>query len=301
MNKPAASIIVPIFNEEKAIEATLGRLLAAASGRDWQIIAVNDGSTDGTREILNKFSQIMIAEHAFNKGYGAALKTGIRLATADIVVLFDADGQHDPAEISLLAAKTAKFDMVAGQRTKESAQDWLRKPGKFVLQRVANLLAETRIPDLNCGLRAMKREIILGMLDILPDGFSFSTTSTIAFFKLGFNVGYVPVTTRQRIGKSSVKQVKHGSQTLLLILRLITLFSPLRIFINVASALFIIGLAYQIEEIIRRGLHIVNGALLLIIAAVLVFLFGLIADQISGLRLAIIRNRINSLMPGADR
>ena len=301
MNKPDISIIIPIYNEEKAIEATLHLLLAVVGSRNWEIIAVNDGSTDGTREILGGFDQIRIAEHPFNKGYGAALKTGIRLATADIVVLFDADGQHDPAEISLLAAKTAKFDMVAGQRTKESAQDWLRKPGKFVLQRVANLLAETRIPDLNCGLRAMKREIILGMLDILPDGFSFSTTSTIAFFKLGFNVGYVPVTTRQRIGKSSVKQVKHGSQTLLLILRLITLFSPLRIFINVASALFIIGLAYQIEEIIRRGLHIVNGALLLIIAAVLVFLFGLIADQISGLRLAIIRNRINSLMPGADR
>jgi glycosyltransferase involved in cell wall biosynthesis len=291
IEKPKASIVIPIYNEGKALSATLEKLLAIANGLDWEIIAVNDGSTDNSHEILARFDKLTIIDHPFNKGYGAALKSGIRRAAAEIVVTFDADGQHNPADIPSLLQAIRQSDMVAGQRTKNSANDWIRRPGKFILGKVANVLAETKIPDLNCGLRAFKKDIILGMLDILPDGFSFSTTSTIAFFKLGLTVTYIPITTSQRVGKSSVKQVKHGPQILLLILRLITLFSPLRIFLNVASAFFVIGIAYQIEEIVRRGLHIVNGAVLMIIAAILIFLFGLIADQISGLRLTLIRSR----------
>jgi glycosyltransferase involved in cell wall biosynthesis len=300
-NKPQASIIIPVFNEEDAIENTIGQLLAIPESRNWEIIAVNDSSTDNTRELLGKFSQIRVIDHSFNKGYGAALKTGIRAANSDLIVMFDADGQHNPKDIPQLISKTVQADMVTGQRTKDSAQDWIRKPGKFVLKKVANLLAETKIPDLNCGLRAIKRDLILGMLDILPDGFSFSTTSIIAFYKLGYNVAYVPITTKSRVGKSTVKQVKHGSQIILLILRLIALFSPLRIFLNVASALFLVGFIYQTEEIIRRGWHMVNGALLLIIAAVLVFLFGLIADQISGLRLALMRSQIQKQQANSDK
>lgn len=206
--------------------------------------------------------------------------------------MIDADGQHNPKDIPTLLNKLPFADMASGQRSKDSAQDWIRKPGKYVLKKVANILAETKIPDLNCGLRAIKKDIILNMLDLLPDGFSFSTTSIIAFYKMGYNVVYVPITTGPRAGKSTVKQVKHGSQVIMLIIRLVALFSPLRIFLNVSSALFLIGLIYQVEEIIRRGWHMVNGALLLIIAALLVFLFGLIADQISGLRLGLIRGQI---------
>lgn len=291
-NKPQASIIIPVFNEATGIENTLAQLLLIAEGRNWEIIAVNDASTDRSRELLSKFDKIRILDHLVNKGYGAALKTGIRAASADIIVMFDADGQHDPKDIPSLMGKLPESDMASGQRSKDSAQDWIRKPGKFVLKKVANILAETKIPDLNCGLRAIKRDIILNMLDLLPDGFSFSTTSIIAFYKLGYNVAFVPITTGPRIGSSTVKQVKHGSHVIMLIIRLIALFSPLRIFLNVSSALFLIGLIYQIEEIIRRGWHMVNGALLLIIAALLVFLFGLIADQISGLRLGLIRDQI---------
>jgi glycosyltransferase involved in cell wall biosynthesis len=300
-NKPQASIIIPVFNEEEAIENTINQLLAIPESRHWEIVAVNDASTDNTQQLLGKFSQIRVIDHSFNKGYGAALKTGIRAAESDIIVMFDADGQHNPKDIPQLLSKIVQADMVTGQRTKDSSQDWIRKPGKFVLKKVANLLAETKIPDLNCGLRAIKRDLILGMLDILPDGFSFSTTSIIAFYKLGYNVAYVPIMTKSRVGKSTVKQVKHGSQVILLILRLIALFSPLRIFLNVASALFLVGLIYQTEEIIRRGWHMVNGALLLIIAALLVFLFGLIADQISGLRLTLIRNQIQKQQANPDQ
>lgn len=292
-NKPQASIIIPVYNEETGIENTVNQLLSVAENHGWEIIAVNDASTDNSREILGKFKQVKVIDHAVNRGYGAALKTGIRAASADIIVMFDADGQHNPQDIPSLLSKLPNADMASGRRSKDSARDWIRKPGKFILKLVANILAETKIPDLNCGLRAIKKDIILNMLDLLPDGFSFSTTSIIAFYKLGYSVTYVPITTRERIGKSTVKQVKHGSQVIMLIIRLIALFSPLRIFLNVSSALFLIGLAYQIEEIIRRGWHIVNGALLLIIAALLVFLFGLIADQISGLRLGLIRSQIH--------
>lgn len=291
-NKPQASIIIPVFNEEAGIENTINQLLLVAENRGWEIIAVNDASTDNSREILGKFKQFTVIDHAVNRGYGAALKTGIRAASSEIIVMIDADGQHNPKDIPTLLNKLPFADMASGQRSKDSAQDWIRKPGKYVLKKVANILAETKIPDLNCGLRAIKKDIILNMLDLLPDGFSFSTTSIIAFYKMGYNVVYVPITTGPRAGKSTVKQVKHGSQVIMLIIRLVALFSPLRIFLNVSSALFLIGLIYQVEEIIRRGWHMVNGALLLIIAALLVFLFGLIADQISGLRLGLIRGQI---------
>jgi glycosyltransferase involved in cell wall biosynthesis len=291
-NKPQASIIIPVFNEEAGIENTINRLLSVSSNYEWEIIAVNDSSTDNSRAILNRFHQIRILDHSTNRGYGAALKTGIKAASSDIIVMFDADGQHNPSDIPSLLDKINHADMVSGWRSKDSANDWIRKPGKYILKKVADILVENKIPDLNCGLRAIKRELILNMLDLLPDGFSFSTTSIIAFYKLGYNVAYVPITTGPRIGQSTVKQVKHGPQVIMLIIRLITLFSPLRIFLNVASGLFLVGIIYQVEEIARRGWHIVNGALLLIIAALLVFLFGLIADQISELRLGLIRGQI---------
>jgi glycosyltransferase involved in cell wall biosynthesis len=291
-NKPQASIIIPVFNEEAGIENTINRLLSVSSNYEWEIIAVNDSSTDNSRAILNRFHQIRILDHSTNRGYGAALKTGIKAASSDIIVMFDADGQHNPSDIPSLLDKINCADMVSGWRSKDSANDWIRKPGKYILKKVADILVENKIPDLNCGLRAIKRELILNMLDLLPDGFSFSTTSIIAFYKLGYNVAYVPITTGPRIGQSTVKQVKHGPQVIMLIIRLITLFSPLRIFLNVASGLFLVGIIYQVEEIARRGWHIVNGALLLIIAALLVFLFGLIADQISELRLGLIRGQI---------
>lgn len=292
-SKPEISIIIPAFNEAEGISDTLEELTGFISGKSWEIIVVNDGSTDSTAEILKKFSNIRVISHPLNKGYGAALKTGIRNAQSETVVFFDSDGQHNPEDIPRLLEKLPEADMVVGQRTKVSKDEWIRKPGKWVLAIVANFLAGRKIPDLNSGLRAINKSIIHPLLEIFPDGFSFSTTSTIAFFKLSFRVAYVPITTRSRVGKSTVKQAKHGPEVLLLILRLITLFSPLRIFLNVSIFLFIIGFGYQVEEIIRRGWHVVNGALLLIISSVLVFLFGLIADQLSSLRLAILKSKSN--------
>jgi glycosyltransferase involved in cell wall biosynthesis len=295
--QPEISIIIPVYNEASGIEATLDELLFFAKDKNWEIIIVNDGSTDGTNEFLKEPAKYKVINHPYNKGYGASLKTGIKNAAAEIVVFFDGDGQHNPEDIPKLLEKLPNSDMVVGMRTKSPGQDWIRKPGKWILGKVANILSDHKIPDLNSGLRAIRKSIIERMLDIFPDGFSFSTTSTIAFFKLGYNVVYVPITVRPRTGKSTVRQVKHGPQVLLLILRLISLFSPLRIFLNVSAIFFMIGFIYQIEEIIRRGWHIVNGALLMIISAVLVFLFGLIADQLSALRLSLLQLNKNDKKP----
>lgn len=289
-SKPEISIIIPAYNEAEGIKSTLDELLLFTGERNWEIIVINDGSTDDTLSIVNKLDKIKVISHQLNKGYGASLKTGIRNARADIVVFFDGDGQHNPEDIPRLLEKHPEADMVVGRRSKGSNEAWVRKPGKWILGKVANILADHKIPDLNSGLRAIKKNIINDMLEIFPDGFSFSTTSTIAFFKLSYNVAYVPITTRKRVGKSTVKQAKHGPQVLLLILRLITLFSPLRIFLNVSGWLFILGLGYQVEEIIRHGFHLVNGAFLLMISAILVFLFGLIADQLSSLRLTMLKS-----------
>ncbi|OQX91142.1 MAG: hypothetical protein B6D58_08840 [candidate division Zixibacteria bacterium 4484_95] len=174
---PKVSIVIPAYNEKAGIESTITELIKFIENKDWEIIVVNDGSTDDTKLRLKSFSQITVIDHPYNKGYGASIKTGINNASGDVIVLFDADGQHDPEDIPRLLDELPYYDMVTGKRTKGSKQDWLRKPGKFLLGLTANLLTEKKIPDLNCGFRAIKKDVIIDMLELFPDGFSFSTTS----------------------------------------------------------------------------------------------------------------------------
>ncbi|MBM3711813.1 MAG: glycosyltransferase family 2 protein [Actinobacteria bacterium] len=282
------TIIIPVYNEETAIENTLKELLETSEKNGWNILIVNDGSSDKTKEILERFKTIKIIHHPYNKGYGASLKTGIRNSDTKLIVFYDADGQHNPADVFNLLNNFENYDMLVGKRNKESHKEWIRKPGKWMLSKVANFLTGRIIPDLNSGLRLIKRDAILKMLHLFPDGFSFSTTSTIAFMNLGYSVGYYSITTRKRTGKSSVKQLKHGSSVLLLIVRLIVLFNPLRIFIPASLAFIIIGVVYEIYQgIIVMGFErarLIPGAFFLIITGLLIFFFGLVVDQISEMR-----------------
>ena len=282
------TIIIPAFNEEAAIENTINGLLQFPYTKDWDIIVVNDGSTDNTKSILHKFPTIKIINHPYNKGYGASLKAGIKNSNTNLVCFFDADGQHNPSDIKSILDNFGGYDLLVGERNKDSYNEWIRKPGKWFLAKVANFLTGRKIPDLNSGLRIMKREIITGLLHLFPDGFSFSTTSTIAFMNLGYNVGYSPITTKKRIGKSTVKQIKHGSNVLLLILRLIILFNPLKVFIPVSFSFITLGLIYEIYQgIILLGFEkarLIPGAFFLIITGILIFFFGLVVDQISEMR-----------------
>lgn len=282
------SIIIPAFNVEASIGGTLQGL---AAWRDRaEIIVVDDGSSDCTGDMARQ-AGVRVIRHMHNKGQGAALKTGIRAATGDIVVTMDADGEHTADQVAALLDAFDDNDMVVGARAKGSNAPLLRRPGKWVLASLANYLTETNIPDLNSGLRAIRRDIALRFLHILPNGFSFSTTLTLALLKEGYNTAYVPITTKPRIGRSTVNPIKDGFAAIMLIIRIIALFDPLKVFLPASAALFVIGLGYWIASGIFRyaakvepAFHIPTGALMMMVSAVIVFMFGILADQVSAIR-----------------
>lgn len=287
IEKSSLTIIIPAYNEAQGIEHTLSELKSFISQYNWKIIVVNDGSTDDTGEICERMdSAVRVVSHSYNKGYGAALKTGIKASDTDYIALYDADGQHKPEDLVALNNNIGQNDMIIGERGKDSHQDWMRKPGKWILSKVANFLTGRKIPDLNSGLRVIKREAIIRLLHLFPDGFSFSTTSTIAFMNMGLSVDYYPIVVRKRVGKSTVKQLHHGSQTLLLILRLIVLFNPLKVFIPISLWIFGIGTIYEIIYgiILIPGVKVLPAAILMILSGILIFFFGLLVDQVSELR-----------------
>lgn len=281
---PGLSVIVPVFNEESAIENSLNELLPVARKNNWEVIVVNDGSTDGTAKILDRVSGVQIKSHPRNKGYGASLKAGVRRARSEFVAFYDGDGQHAPAELLKLTQRMRDFDMVVGDRGKHFYVSPLRAPGKWILKKTAEILSGHRIPDLNSGLRIADKKKLLGILPLCPDGFSLSATSTVAFFKTGHSVGYVPMTVRKRIGRGTVKPVRHGMETILLLIRLIALFDPLKIFFPIGSFLVLIGVVYQIYILTAYGWHVEGGSLLAILSGLLILFFGILADQVSAMR-----------------
>jgi glycosyltransferase involved in cell wall biosynthesis len=279
------SVVMPIFNEEKAIRRTLDELLPLCEEKDWPVIVVDDGSHDGTARILDEFApRLQILRHPYNRGYGASLKTGIRAAVTEFVATYDSDGQHRPEDLLRLATVAPQCDMIIGERTPGSQVDVLRIPGKWFLTHAANFIVGRQIPDINSGLRIIRRVFIKKVLHLMPDGFSFTSTSTVAAIKMGFLVEFAAIQTRRRIGTSTVQQVRHGLMVLMLILRLVVLFSPLRIFIPTAITLAVIGILYAVYVIATVRLTLANGALLCLLTAVIIFFFGLLVDQVSAMR-----------------
>ena len=277
------SIVIPAFNEEQGLPHVLENLRAWME-RGAEVIVVDDGSSDNTARVAADAGARVI-RHRHNLGYGASLKSGIRAAAHDIVVTFDADGQFDTNDIEKLLRALDDSDMAVGVRPKGAGSPTIRKPGKWLLGKTANYLAQAQIPDLNCGFRALPVETALRFLNLLPNGFSFTTTLTLAMFKDGYNVAYVPITVHPRTtGKSSVR-VADGFNTLLLIIRIIALFDPLKVFLPASAMLFLTGIAYWIFDSAALGrLNIPSGAVILIVSAIMVFMFGILADQVSAMR-----------------
>jgi len=282
-SKYKVSVVLPAFNEGDAIGSVLRSLIPTANENDWEVLVVDDGSSDKTGEIARNCGATVIT-HPYNCGYGASLKTGLNTAQGDVVVIMDSDGQHDQSDIPRLLEYINNHDMVVGQRTKNGHSDWFRRPGKFVLGKVANFLAGKKIPDINSGLRAYRKALLLKLVHLMPDGFSFSTTSTVAYSCMNFRVKYVPIKVSKRIGTSTVNQVRHGFEAILLMLRLIVLFNPLKVFMPVAIASIATGLAYQVFILFKDGWHVHGGAIIAFTAGVQAFLFGLMIDQISAIR-----------------
>lgn len=278
------TILVPAYNEAAALGGVLAAIQSVRATLDGpsELIVIDDGSTDATARVAAE-AGVRVISHPYNRGKGAALKTGIRAARGDTVVVVDADGQHDPEDIPRLLAHRPLYDMVMGDRGRGGGASPLwRTPGKALLGLVANVLVGRHIPDLNCGLRAVDRRLALRMLPILPNGFSFETTITIATLKDGQTVTWVPIQVRPRIGTSAVG-VADGLNALMLVIRLVSLFAPLRVFVPISLLALLVGVWYMVESYVLFREASVK-ALLAMLGAALFFLFGLLADQVAALR-----------------
>lgn len=284
MTSHQLSILIPAFNESQGIRDVVSRLRDRHP--DAEIIVCDDGSTDGTAEALDGL-EVHVIRHARNRGYGAAWKSLAAAATGDVIVYFDGDSQFDPDDVArLIAARVATgADLVSGHRTGGSGRPLRRRPGKWLMRRFAVWLAGEPIPDVNCGLRVFERKIFLRFLPLLPDGFSCSTTSLLAYLAVGRDIHFVPIDVRSRTGRSSVRIVRDGLRSLLLIIRLTALFSPMRVFLPVAAVFLGVGLSYSLYEGLRFGLGIPILGATFLINGVVVFLFGILTDQVAALRL----------------
>jgi glycosyltransferase involved in cell wall biosynthesis len=278
------SVIIPAYNEAggvgevvRAVGEELRRL-----DRPHEIIVVDDCSTDGTGEIARRAGATVIT-HPKNKGYGGSLKDGVRAAKNPVVLFFDADGQFNASDIGVLLDYLPEYDMATGWRDERSHVPKDRIVGKRLLALVANWLASQKIPDLNCGFRAIKRDVLSRYLHLLPNGFSASTTTTLLLLKQGFSVRFVPTVIEKRVGTSTVNPIRDGMRTVLLILRLITLLDPFRVFFPVSAVFAIAGLAWALP-FLAMGYGLSVGGLFLMVTAIIIFFFGLLVDQVAALR-----------------
>ena len=270
------SVVIPAYNEQEGIASVVAAVLAGGAWRE--VLVVDDGSTDATAERAAS-AGARVVRHPYNKGNGAAVKTGVREATGGVVLFMDADGQHDPADAERIIARVGVHDMVIGARSSRD-QDVVRAVGNAVFRAVASWLTGRPIPDLTSGFRAARRDRMLDILHLLPNGFSYPTTSCLAFLKAGHNVAFEPIRARPRVSASKVKVTRDGVRFLLIIFKIVTLYSPLKVFFPLSAAAFLLGAAYGLWNVHAYG-KIPMGAGLLIQLAVVVFLFGLISEQIA--------------------
>lgn len=275
-----ASVIIPAFNEEAGIGPLLSSMLENGLLDKYEVIVVDDGSSDNTAKIISEFP-VKLVKHGTNKGYGASLKSGIRRSTLDKVMMLDSDGQHDPAYLDIINSMLDDAEMVIGERNNESFQVSNRKSGKWLIRKTGEFLVDQKLPDFNSGLRGFRKDLILNLLHIMPNGFSFSTTSTLAFLKEGYTIGTFPIYVSERVGRnSSVRFFKDGSKTMLLLFRIIMLFNPLKVFFPSSLIFAILGIIWGISGYLIYY-RIPNSSIILLTLGMFLFFFGLLADQIA--------------------
>jgi len=283
------SIIIPVYNEQNNIFGVIKNLLACDLGMDREIIIVNDGSTDNSLEEIEKFKDVenvKIISNYHNRGYGASLKIGIRNAEAKYICTYDGDGQFFPEDIKHFYKRVVEnnLDAAIGERDKLSSGSPLwRAPGKFFIRSLINSLVGVKLKDFNCGFRLIKRDVILRYLHICSDKFSFSTTSSMALISRGYNYIFIPIKLKSRNGGKSSVNVFSGLNTVYLVIKMIMLFNPLKIFFNSGIIFFIFGIIWGINYFLAgHGLSI--GSLFFLITGILLLFLGLMADQISEIR-----------------
>lgn len=274
------SIVLPAKNESAAIGQTLAQIQQLQLAHE--IIVVNDGSTDQTKQVAES-AGAKVVTHPYSKGNGAAIKTGARAATGDIIVFMDADGQHDPQDIPRLIEKIEQgYDLVVGARQKGSQASIGRGIANALYNNLATYMTEQKVEDLTSGFRAVRADKFREFLYLLPNGFSYPTTSTMAFFRAGYSVTYVPIHAAKRIGKSHIRPLKDGVRFFLIIFKIATLFSPLKMFLPIAVMLFMMATGWYGYTLWDAG-RFTNMSALLYTGSVMVFLMGLISEQITAL------------------
>jgi glycosyltransferase involved in cell wall biosynthesis len=274
------SVVIPAMNEEDSIGGVVSGLRSLAAWRE--VLVIDDGSSDATAQRA-EHAGARVIRHPYNKGNGAAVKTGIRNASGEFILIVDGDGQHQPADAQRIAARLGDYDLVIGARSTGTQATLTRRAGNALLNRLATYLTGRPIPDLTSGFRAARRDYLREFLHLLPNGFSTPTTTTLAFIKAGYNVTFEPVHARPRTGQSKLRVARDGAKFFLILLRVITIFSPLRIFVPLSGLTLAVGAAYGLVNFVAAG-RIPNGAVILLLFAVIVFLVGLISEQISSLR-----------------
>jgi glycosyltransferase involved in cell wall biosynthesis len=276
----ATSVVIPALNEGASVATVVTSLRAAA---DWaEIIVVDDGSTDDTGERAAA-AGAQVLRHPYNKGNGASVKSGIRRARGEFVLVMDGDGQHRPEDALRLIQYLGEYDLVVGARTRATQAGAVRRIGNDVLNALAGYLADRQIPDLTSGFRAARRRCLMEFLHLLPNGFSTPTTTTLSFLRAGYNVRFEPTEARQRTGDSKIRLSSDGPKFFLILLKVITIFSPLKIFLPISVATFALGIVYGLGNYALYA-RIPNGAVILLLFAMMVFLVGLVSEQIATLR-----------------
>lgn len=274
------SVVIPAMNEAGAIASVVRGLTDAAAWHE--IIVVDDGSSDGTSDQATAAGARVI-RHPYNKGNGAAVKTGIRAATGQNLLIIDADGQHQPADAVRLVSRLGEYDLVVGARSSATQATMARRFGNAALNGLASYLTEHDIPDLTSGFRAARLECLREFIMLLPNGFSTPTTTTLCFLRAGYSVAFEPIEARTRVGTSKIRLTRDGPKFLLIMLRVMTIFSPLRVFLPIAGASFAVGFLYAVWTVATQR-HITNSSVLLIMLAVVIVLVGLVSEQVSALR-----------------
>ncbi|HEC20367.1 MAG TPA: glycosyltransferase family 2 protein [Gammaproteobacteria bacterium] len=274
------NIVIPAKNEAEGLTLLLPQLVAMTAAE--KIIVVDDGSTDGTADICRQHGVTLIS-HPYSMGNGAAIKSGARQANETVTIFMDADGQHNPADIHrLLDAIKTGYDMAIGARDSSSQASSARRLGNGIYNQLASMITGHRIEDLTSGFRAVRTEKFREFLPLLPNGFSYPTTSTMAFFRAGYAVGYIPITANKRMGNSHINLLKDGTRFFLIIFKIGTLYSPLKIFLPISLLFFALGSIYSVYTLAVKG-HFTNMSALLLSVSVLIFLIGLVSEQITAL------------------
>lgn len=276
------SVILPAKNEAHNLQALLPRVQAMLTGvnRDAEIIVIDDGSTDGTHQVCEAHG-VRVISHPYSSGNGAAVKTGARAARGEVLAFMDADGQHDPELIPRLLDKLDEgYDMVVGARTAQAHAGAHRFAANAFYNWFASWMIGRPVPDLTSGLRVARSERFRRFLYLLPNGFSYPTTSTMSFFRSGYPVAYVPVPVQRRVGRSHIRLLRDGLRFLLIIFKIGTLYSPLKLFVPISAAFFMTGLGYYLYTYVTTN-RFTNMSALLFVTSILVFVVGLLSEQIT--------------------